>query len=150
MGGPYAFDDAAVCLTRHGSVVVERVEVVRPTGGLRVAAFAFRPAQQGHIYNYVSDPHQRLADVGYRTDGRMVVDRKCRTGGRPTGPGEGSVLLGVEVVKPHDATATGGGFLISYRSGWRRLTMYVPLGIILCSGTISEHPECDSDTLRPP
>src|SRR5438067_1185669 len=68
-GVPYAFDDATVCLTRRGSVTVQRVDVVRPTGGLRVVRFAVRPSRQGRIYNYVSDFHQRLADVGYRTDG---------------------------------------------------------------------------------
>jgi hypothetical protein len=141
----YAFDDASLCLTNRGSVTVERVEVAAPTGGLRVQTFAVRPAGTGETFNYLSDARQRLTDVGYRVDGPIRVDRACPAD--PTAipaPGEEVDLLGVEVVKPSDATATGNGFVVTYRSGRERRRAYVPLGIVLCAGKTEEsRPECE-------
>ncbi len=147
---PYAFDDATVCLTALGSVEVTGVKVVRPTGGLRVTRFSIRPIRTDRQYNYITDPLQRLVDVGYPQQGPMVVDRAC-TDAWPPKPGEGSNLVGVEVTKPRDATATGGGFVLTYHSGNKRHQVYVPLAIVLCAGKIAAHPECqDHPALDPP
>jgi hypothetical protein len=149
---PYAFDDATLCLTSPGSVTVENVEIVRPTGGMRLGMFALRPGRTGDLMNYIADPRQRLTAVGYRTQGPRVVDRVgpelSQT--KPPGPGYGVTLLGVELVKAADTTATASGFVVTYRSGKKRRTVYVPLGILLCKGD-NTLPDCDRPLdLRPP
>jgi hypothetical protein len=142
-GVPYAVDDATVCLTGPGAVVVDRIQIVRPTGGMRVARFALRPVRGGPTYNYIDDRHQRLVDVGYPGTGPMVADRPCAPDHRPPAHGEGATLVGVELVKPGDATATGSGFEISYRLGRHRYRVYLPFGVILCAGLPAERAECD-------
>jgi hypothetical protein len=151
-GTPYAFDDATLCLTERGAVTIEKVEVAEPTGGLRVQMFSIRPARQGQQFNYLSDPRQRLAEVGYPTKGPMIVDRKCPKDTTKTpGGDEGASLLAVELVKPANATATGNGFVVTYRSNRKQHQVYVPLGIVLCSGKTEKLPECKHKLdLRPP
>lgn len=145
-GTPYAFDDATLCLTGPGAVTVEKVELVAPTGGLRLGTFSVLPAKEGKVSNYVGDPRQRLGEVGFPDRGPMTVDRVC-----PSDSDGGVFLLGVEVVKPADATATGSGLVVSYRSGEETHRTYLPLGIVLCEGSDPEAPDCDRKLdLRPP
>ncbi|WP_091381310.1 hypothetical protein [Actinokineospora alba] len=143
---PYSFDDATLCLVGPGSVTIEKVEIVAPTGGLRLGTFSVLPSKGGKVSNYISDPRQRLDEVGFPTQGPMTVDRVC-----PPASDGGVFLLGVEVTKPADATASGSGFVVSYRSGEETHRTYLPPGIVLCQGSDPDLPDCDRKLdLRPP
>lgn len=40
----YSFDDATLCLTGKGEVIIEDVELANPSGGLTIQRFSTRPS----------------------------------------------------------------------------------------------------------
>jgi hypothetical protein len=107
----YAIDNPTLCLTEHGTVIIDRVDPVWPTGGLRVKTFATRPAKNEAHPGYEPKRGQSLADVGYPVGHVQVVKAKCAKT-IDAAKELGATLLGIEPVKPSDASASTDGFLV--------------------------------------
>jgi hypothetical protein len=134
---PYLGGDVVTCLDRPGRVVIERVEPIKPTGGLTVTGFAVIPNGWERGSAASVDGQSSLARRGLAPAGPVVVDKPCPDFARlrPWDPYRTpvSVILVVEYSKALDETADHRGLMIHYVSGGRRYRASVAWQFVLCA-----------------
>jgi hypothetical protein len=142
--------DIPLCLDSAGSATVTSVELVRPSGGLRIVEFGIRtiPVGDAPLGNAYGD----LAALGLSTKQARhrqvtnVCDAQSRenvglSGGPPPGTADERVELDITLTA-NKLPATTDGLVIHYQAGGRAGTAESSVTFALCAGSL--------DTCRPP
>ncbi len=134
---PYTVGDLVTCLDRPGHLVINRIELIEPTGGLTLDDFAVIPNDMERGEFGFEDGNRSLADLGLSPGTPVVVDKQCPDWALSPDPARKpqSVALLLEYSKPTEATGASDGIAIHYTSGSNNYTVWVPWGLVLCSAT---------------
>ncbi len=141
-GQHYSFGGIMLCVKGTGRVTIERIDVIRPSGGVRTESFATRPNQWDLGKEGYGAGNERLSAVGFSPDEPATIDKTCE--GKKKSSRTGSVELGVEVSKTANETAGGSGLLVRYSSGGERRELMIPFVFRLCSAGDTKTDECSS------
>lgn len=131
-GAPYIFGTVMVCTEGPGAVIVERVELREPHGGMYVTAFSTGPrfGSGGGVWS-----DETIESQGWDTAGEQPVHTACR---------DGLDVLKVEVRKRSDADAWTTGFDVHWRSAGGTGVFRYPTSFVLCRAPQERLEECPS------
>jgi hypothetical protein len=106
-----------MCLDQPGRAVIDHIDLVDVSGGLRIDAFTVMPVA-------VARERQDLAVPGL--SGRpVVVDQPCPE----------LVALILQYSKTSDETGSSRGIVVHYTSGGTPYSVAVPVQVVLCAST---------------
>ncbi len=139
-GIPYTVGDLIICLDRSEWVILDRIELNNPSGGLVLDAFAVIPNEMERARDGFSGDNQNktLAELGVLPPpgGSVAMYRACPDFEHMT-PGPSltphSVALLLQYSKPTTATAASEGITIHYTSGGHPYWVSLPWEIVLCA-----------------
>ncbi|MBP2704505.1 hypothetical protein JOL79_11840 [Microbispora sp. RL4-1S] len=123
---PYSLGGWVMCLDRPGSVTIDRIDLIRPSGGIVMQAFSSRP--QSRTHSMLGNAERPLTELGFpaRSPAITTVCRK----------GQEDVLLtelGLQYGKIGDATARAESVRLFYTSAGRQRTVDFALDVRLCA-----------------
>jgi hypothetical protein len=131
---PYTIGDQVTCLDRPGRVVINWIELIESTSGLRLDDFAVIPNDMERGGFGFVDGNRSLADLGLSTGAPVVVDQTCPDFNVPSNASRTprSVALLLEYSKPTEATAASHAIVVHYTSGSNNYTVRVAWEMVLC------------------
>lgn len=136
---PNSFGGWVLCLDQSGSVTIDRAEIIRRQGDIRIEAFAVRP--QSPDRPMLGNAYKPLTALGF-PEGKPKVTTPCDSTGHDPGKAGPYTELALQYIKSTDATAQGEGVRVSYTSHGRHKTLTIPLTVRLCAPHDTENPDC--------
>lgn len=138
---PYSFGAVILCLKDRGSVTIDRIDVVQPTGGIRVKNFAARANPMEYNSDSYGAGNETLSVAGFPLSRPVTIDKKCAGDDKVTDE-TGSFELGFEFTKADDVTAQTNGLRLQYSSGKKQRTLEIPFTVVLCAASDKETEGC--------
>lgn len=140
---PYSFGGPVLCLNRPGTAVITGVSAERPSGGMRIDAFAIRPdpTEVGGI-GFGAD-RVDLITAGFEPGRPALISAVCdrqpglAAGRKPAtdqAVAQHSVELGLQYSRHGVAPAIASGVIVTYRSGSKLRHLRIPFVVALCPG----------------
>ena len=135
--------DIPLCVDSAGTATITSVELVRPTGGLRIVAFGIRTIPLGVTPNGEALGDLTVLGLTPQQVRQREVTNVCSgqsrqnvglSGDAPPGTLEARVELDITLVGV-TLPAAAEGLLIHYESGGRASTDGSPFSFALCAGT---------------
>ncbi|MEV7802728.1 hypothetical protein AB0O28_07255 [Microbispora sp. NPDC088329] len=123
---PYSLGGWVMCLDRLGSVTIDKVDLIRPSGGIVLQAFSSR--LQSRTRAMLGEEERPLTELGFPARSPAVTT--------PCGDRDHDGLLtelGLQYGKTGDATARAGGVRVFYTSAGRQRTVDLDLDVRLCA-----------------
>jgi hypothetical protein len=120
-GRPYSLGGWIMCLDRPGTVTIERIDLLRPSGGIVLQTFSSRP--QGP--DMIGNAEESLTAIGFPARNPDVTTA-CEQDGPLT-------ELGLQYGKSGDASAHAEGIRLTYTSAGRQRTVDFALDVRLCA-----------------
>ncbi|MGI5158355.1 hypothetical protein [Microbispora sp. CA-102843] len=123
---PYSLGGWVMCLDRPGSVVIDKIDLIDPSGGIILQAFSSR--LQSRTRAMLGEAEQPLTELGFPARSPAVTTICGRSGD--------DILrteLGLQYGKTGDATARAGGVRVFYTSAGRQRTVDLALDLRLCA-----------------
>ncbi|MET8141279.1 hypothetical protein ABZU32_13310 [Sphaerisporangium sp. NPDC005288] len=122
----YSLGSWVMCLDRPGSVTIDRIDLIKPQGGMVLQAFSSRP--QSRTHEMLGNAEQPLTELGFPARSPAVTT-PCAEEERNTVHTE----LGLQYGKTGDATASAEGVHLTYTSAGRQRTVDFSLTVELCA-----------------
>jgi hypothetical protein len=140
-GVPFVLrNEFRICIDRPGSVEITSVDFEHSAGGLSVDDFAVQDIEEYSGLDESDGYH--LADHGFEL-GEARVEVVCSSDEDDPDTDIPHAVLGIEVSKPTDDTATGTNMVIRYRTANGQEDELVwDFDLVLC-GTDNSNGECD-------
>ncbi|MGW4642207.1 hypothetical protein ACWEN6_27080 [Sphaerisporangium sp. NPDC004334] len=134
-GKAYSLGSWVVCLDRPGSVTIDKAELLKPSGGIRLQAVSARP--QSRTTPMLGNVDQPLTKVGFPAR-PPAITTVCGKDGDQTLRTE----LGLQYGKTGDATARAEGVRLTYTSAGRRHSVDFSMVVELCAPGDTRTPRC--------
>jgi hypothetical protein len=143
--GVVASEKVGVLCTTGAPVTIDTLELLAPTGGLKLDYWAIQPNE------FTADPnHEHVGDLtgarfplttGQATGRAAVVTARCPDADHPDPVGVTSQVL-VTVVRSTNVTAATTNFIVRYTTGGESRSTTIPYGITLCAVHDRTTPHC--------
>ncbi|WP_214109117.1 hypothetical protein [Acrocarpospora catenulata] len=132
---PYSLGGWVMCLDGPGSVTIDEIDLIRPSGGIVLQAFSSR--LQSRTRTMLGNAEQPLTELGFPARSPAVTTA-CKEKDR-----DGLLTeLGLQYGKTGDATAHAEGVRLTYSSQARRRTVDFDLDVRLCAPDDTHTKEC--------
>jgi len=122
-GRPYSVGGLPICVDSPGRAVIDGVDSIDPSGGLKIDAFGVAP-QRVSFSNDNRPLTTHGAEHGFDVTGPAIVDTYC---------GKGHVWLLLQYSKTTNETARNKGITVRYTSRGRHHSAEFGWEILLCA-----------------
>ncbi len=132
---PYSLGGWVMCLDRPGSVTIDKVDLLDPSGGIVLQAFSSR--RQSRTRGMLGEEERPLTELGFPARSPAVTTI-C-------GKDRDDILrteLGLQYGKTGDATARAAGVRVFYTSAGRQHTVDFALDMRLCAPDDMDTKQC--------
>ncbi len=126
---PYSLGGWSMCLDRPGAVSIEKAELIRPEGDIRLAAFSSRLHGD---HPFLGSEKKPLTSLGFPAHSPAVTT-PCPERGQHPGQWGPTTELGLQYTKDSDATARAEGVRLTYTSAGERRVVDFSLIVELCA-----------------
>ncbi|KAA9380467.1 hypothetical protein F5972_04740 [Microbispora cellulosiformans] len=121
---PYSLGGWVMCVDGPGAAVIDRIDLINPSGGIVLQAFSFRRRGDHPMLGNAERP---LTELGFPARGSAVTT-VCAKNGESLG-----TELGLQYGKTGEVTAHAEGVRVHYTSAGRRRTVDFALDVRLCA-----------------
>lgn len=137
---PYSLGSWTMCLDRPGSVTIDRIDLIRPSGGIVLQAFSSR--LRSSVRSMLGEEERPLTELGFPARGSTVT----------TACEDDHMELGLQYGKTGGRTAHAEGVRLTYSSGPLSGTVDFALDVRLCAPDDMRTKECADlyEVLRSP
>ncbi|MGI5159396.1 hypothetical protein [Microbispora sp. CA-102843] len=134
-GRPYSLGGWVMCFDRPGSVTIDKVDLIRPSGGIVLQAFSSR--LQSRTRAMLGNAEQPLTELEFPARSPAVTT-PCSTRDH-----DGLLTeLGLQYGKTGDRTARAEGVRVFYTSAGRQRTVDLDLDVQLCAPDDMDTEQC--------
>ncbi|XVQ89722.1 hypothetical protein ACQP2K_20605 [Microbispora siamensis] len=132
---PYSLGGWVMCLDRPGSVTIDKVDLIRPSGGIVLQAFSSR--LQSRTRAMLGNAEQPLTELEFPARSPAVTT-PCSNRDH-----DGLLTeLGLQYGKTGDRTARAEGVRVTYTSAGRQRTVDLDLDVQLCAPDDMDTEQC--------
>jgi hypothetical protein len=132
---PVTFGSIILCLEEAGSVTVRTVELVEPSGSVRLESFALRPNPFVRQQPGVGAERSTLEDLEFDVSAKQVVDTECAGAGEDeTWDGGSELAFQVSYDGTSEAASASLNVTYEYAPSTTRV-LAIPFGVALCPGS---------------
>ncbi len=122
-----------LCISRPGSVTIEKVELQGVGGEIRVTEFATRPNPNATGDYSLADSAEPLQDLGFPTEEPVTVGTRCPKDLESDSAAGSLTEFAVQVERTSSSSGSYDSLTVVYSDGQGEGKLNIPFGVTLCA-----------------